>query len=115
MNTLKRNKQSIYHCKRFSENGITKFEKPIIKYLNYQPTNSTEDISSIGENYFMYLRILCTIEEAKDFNTGDRCYVYKSKPTTYDVLAKGADFVVDSIPIKTLNGAEIKLKRLSGS
>jgi len=116
LNTLKRNKSVLYHSKRINDNGIIKFEIPKEKHLNYQPTNSSEDISAIGENYFMYLRIICNKEEALLFNTGDRCYVYKDKPLVHDdLLCSGADYVVDGIPLITLNSGEIKLKRLSGN
>lgn len=113
MNTLKRNKQILYHCKRYPENGVAKFSIPVSKNLNYQPTNSVEDITSIGETYYMYLRIKCNASEAKDFKAGDRCYIYVSKPETHDVLCKTADYVVDEMPLITLNVGEVKLKRLS--
>lgn len=112
MNTLRRNKQTLYHCKRENKDGITQYKEPILKRVNYQPISSEESLESIGEVYSMYLRVKCIKSEGIDFNSGDKCYVYVDKPETHDLLCDTADYIVDSKPIHMLNSSEIILRRL---
>lgn len=115
MNTLLRNKRVFNHCKKYYDdiNKIAKFNTPVAKNLNYEPITSIQEKTSIGENYYMYLKINCTALEAKDFKAGDRCYVYVTKPVTHDPLCKTADYEVESMPLPTLNDGSVMLKRLS--
>ena len=109
---LRRNKRPFYLCKKMPES--TKFDKPILCYLNYQPTNSIGEILTLGEDYSMYLKIKCTPQEAAKFRNGDKCYVYNRPPQIHDELCKDADYIVDGDPSSTLNQSEIKLRKLSG-
>lgn len=109
---LKRNKRPFYLCKKIS--GSTKFEKPILCNLNYEPTNSVGERLTLGEDYSMYLKIKCTKKEASNFKNGDKCYIYVLPPEVHDELCNTADYVVDGNPANTLNQSEIKLRKLSG-
>lgn len=109
---LKRNKRPFYLCKKIS--GSTKFEKPILCNLNYEPTNSVGERLTLGEDYSMYLKIKCTKQEASIFKNGDKCYIYVLPPEEHDGLCNTADYVVDGNPANTLNQSEIKLRKLSG-
>ena len=51
MVSLKRNKRTLYLCKRNIVNGLTKYLEPIEIETNYQPTNSTGEIISLGIEY----------------------------------------------------------------
>lgn len=112
MRTLSRNKRTIYICKKDTSGNIIKYKEPIEKKFNYQPTNTSGDLLVIGENYPMYLRIICSEEEAKYFEPGDRVYVYEKPPVEHDVLCKKADFVVSALPMTSNNQSEIQLERL---
>lgn len=115
MNTLVRNKTVFNHCKKYYDDTakISKFSTPVTKNLNYEPITSIQEKTSIGENYYMYLKINCTALEAKDFKAGDRCYIYITKPLNHDPLCKTADYEVEGIPLPTLNDGTVRLKRLS--
>jgi hypothetical protein len=110
---LKRNKKKFYLCKKIPNS--TKFDKPILCNLNYNPTNSTGEIISFGQDYSMYLRIKCSLKEATQFKNGDKCYIYVIPPEEYDPLCKDADYIVDGSPLNTINQSEIILRKLSGN
>ena len=114
MVTLKRNKRKIYLCKKYIDNNITKYKKPILIITDYQPVNSTGEIISIGPEYMQYLKIQDIIKIGKQFSNGDRCYVYVKPPKEHDVLCETADFYVNGDPIITLNSSTVSLKRLTG-
>ena len=94
MRNLRRNKKKLYLCQIYGSNGIDKFKKPIELYEDYQPTNSSGDLISIGMSYPLYLRIKTNIIEKDLFHPNDRLYVYKE-------------------PLFYINEGEIMLKRLS--
>ena len=112
MINLKRNKRPFYLCKKIANS--TNFDIPIPYFLNYQPTNSTGERLTLGEDYTMYLLIRCTPKEAENFKNGDKCYIYVNPPTVHDLLCKNGDYIVDGNPINTLNESEIRLRKLSG-
>lgn len=112
MISLKRNKRTFYLCKKIANS--TKFAKPVECNLNFEPTNSIGERLTLGEDYLMYLRINCTLEEGSIFSNGDKCYIYVTPPKTHDELCKDADYVVDGNPANTINQSEIKLRKLSG-
>lgn len=112
MISLVRNKRKFYLCKKIANS--TKFKKPILKNLNYQPVNSVGEMLTLGEEYSMYLKIKCSPDEAADFNDKDRCYIYKKPEAGHNEMCDDADYVVDGEPIITLNEAQITLRKLSG-
>lgn len=109
---LKRNKRKFYLCSKIPNS--TQFNKPILCNLNYQPTNSVGERLTLGEDYTMYLKIKCTPKEASIFKNGDKCYVYKDKPSEHDPLCRDADYIVDGNPLNNINQSEIRLRKLSG-
>lgn len=111
---LKRNKQTLYLCKKIVENDVTKFSEPIKIETNYQPVSSAGEIISIGQEYTQYLKIEDIISVGEQFSNGDRCYVYKEPPEEYDKLCSNADFYVNGNPLISLNSAVVSLKRLTG-
>lgn len=111
---LKRNKQKLFLCKKFVDDGITKYKEPIEIMTDYQPTNSTGEVIGIGKEYTQYLRIKDILKIGQMFSNGDRCYVYEKPPETHDSLCKTADFIVNGEPLLTLNQCEVRLKRLTG-
>ena len=110
---LKRNKRIFYLCKKIPNS--TKFEEPIKVNLNYEPTNTVGEKLTLGEDYSMYLRIKCTLEEASQFKNGDKCYIYILPPKKHDDLCKNADYIVEGNPLNTLNQSEVNLRKLSGT
>lgn len=112
---LKRNKQQLFLCKKTVINGITKYLEPIPIKTDYQPTNSTGEVISIGNEYTQYLRIKDIPKVGTKFSNGDRCYVYVNPPEKHDSLCKKADFIVNGEPLLTLNQCEVRLKRLTGN
>ena len=113
MRNLRRNKKKLYLCQIYGSNGIDKFKEPIELYEDYQPTNSSGDLISIGMSYPLYLRIKTNIIEKDLFHPNDRLYVYKDPPKEHDVLCKDADYEVYKEPLFYINEGEIMLKRLS--
>lgn len=111
---LKRNKQTLYLCKKYVENNITKYKEPIQISTNYQPVSSTGEMIAIGNEYTQYLKIEDIIEIGKQFSNGDKCYVYTNPPEEHDELCENADFYVNGNPLITLNSAVVSLKRLTG-
>lgn len=114
MVTLKRNKRRLYLCKKYIDNNITKYKKPILIETNYQPVSSTGEMISIGPEYTQYLKIEDIIKVGDKFSNGDRCYVYVKPPKEHDALCETADFYVNGPPLNTLNSSTISLKRLTG-
>lgn len=112
MISLKRNKREFYLCKKIPNS--TKFEEPIKCNLNFEPTNTIGEKLTLGEDYFMYLKIKCSVAEGSIFSNGDKCYIYVTPPEEHDELCKTADYVVDGNPANTINQSEIKLRKLSG-
>lgn len=114
MVSLKRNKRTLYLCKRNIVDGLTKYLEPIEIETNYQPTNSTGEIISLGIEYSEYLKISDIPEICRKFQNGDRCYVFVEKPETHDELCENTDFVVFGQPLITLNEGIVTLKRMTG-
>lgn len=112
MISLKRNKQKVYLCKKIY--NTLKFEKPKLFSLNYRPTNSMSDRLTLGDDYSKFLRIKCTPDEARNFSSGDKCYIYVKPPKIHDDLCKNADYIVNGDPLITLNEGEVSLMKLSG-
>lgn len=113
MRTLKRNKRKVYLCKRISQGKLIIYDKPVLLYENYVPTNSSEDLVSLGLEYPMFLRIKTDIQEKDLFHPKDRLYVYKNPPKEYDELCDNADYEVYKEPLLFINEMEVMLKRLS--
>lgn len=113
MRTLKRNKRRVYLCKRIPQGKLIKYAKPIPLYENYVPTNTGEDLVSLGLEYPMFLRIKTDIQEKDLFHPKDRLYVYKNPPKEYDPLCDNADYEVYKEPLCFINEMEVMLKRLS--
>lgn len=113
MRCLDRNKRNILVCNQYQAGNIMLFAEPKSISINYQATNSDSDLIALGVDYPMYIRIKADIEQASNFITGDRVYIYVT-PTNFDGLCKDADYEVDSDPIISLNSIEVTLKRLSG-
>ena len=113
MRTLERNKQLLYLCKRYEDDGKLLYVAPQPFYENYTPTNSESDLIGIGMTYPVYLRIKSDIINKDRYSPGDKLYVYVEPPKTHDVLGKNCDYIVIEEPSKTINQTEIILKRLS--
>lgn len=109
-----RNKRELYWCSEYEDNGISKYTKPEKIHLNYQPTNSEGDLIALGMDFPMYIRIKADITDVNKFKAGDRFYVGVVPSIEFDVLAKDADYEIDSDPMVSLNSVEITLKKLSG-
>lgn len=113
MNVLSRNKRIIKHCSKYIDNGIKKFNPPVERNINFEPTNSSEQVMAYGQYYPLYLKAIVRNELGKEFKAGDRCYIYVEAPEEHDVLCNGADYKIDKEPIATINFTEISFKRLS--
>lgn len=114
MRCLMRNKRELYWCSEYEDNGISKYTKPEKIHLNYQATNSEGDLIALGMDFPMYVRIKADITDANKFKAGDRFYIGVTPNVTFDILAKDADYEINSDPIVSLNSVEITLKKLSG-
>ena len=112
MNNLRRDKKGFYLCKKEEDGRF--FKAPILKKLNYQPTNSTGDILAYGEEYTMFLKITTNSKKARDFSNNDRCYIYVNPPKIHDKLCNNADYYVYGDPIITSNEGIVNLRKLSG-
>lgn len=116
MNVLARNKRVINYCKMYlDENGVSLYKKPVPIKMNFEPTNSTSQMFVYGDVYPLYLKATVLNKLARDNNmrAGDKCYIYAKPPKEHDTLCTGADYVVESDPLSTLNFTEIKFKRLT--
>ncbi len=115
MNVLQRNKRSIYVCSMYIENGIKKYKEPKLIKLNFEPTNSSEQVFIYGNTYPLYLKaiILNSTNDKFDLKAGDRCYIYNTPPKEHDILAKETDYIINTKPLTTLNFTEINFKRLT--
>ena len=115
MRCLKRNKRSIYLCVSYQDGDIMKFRNPEEIKVNYQATNSDGDLIALGLDFPKYIRIKADLKYKDTFHPKDRIYI-KNIPSvgTFNVLAKDAEYEVDSDPITSLNVVEVTLKRLSG-
>lgn len=114
MRCLMRNKRELYWCSEYEENGISKYTEPKKLHLNYQTTNSEGDLIALGMDFPMYIRIKTDTSDSNKFKPGDRFYIGIEPRKPFDMLAKDANYEVDSDPIVSLNTVEITLKKLSG-
>lgn len=112
MINLKRNKRPIYLCNKIQ--NATTFKKPFKMFVNYRPTNTVGEMLTMGQDYSMYLKIKCEVEQGIKFQNGDKVYVNVKPPKIHDKLCKDADYIVEGSPMCTFNEAEIKLRKLSG-
>lgn len=115
MRCLKRNKRSLYLCVAYQDENIMKFRNPTEIKVNYQATNSDGDLIALGLDFPKYIRIKTDLKYKDTFHPKDRVYI-KNIPTadSFNVLAKDAEYEVDSDPRVSLNVVEVTLKRLSG-
>lgn len=118
MNSLQRNKNLLYLCKKYvdEETNVTKFKKPKQGInINWQPISSDAQVLVLGSEYSKYIRIKGTKEEVSRFKNKDRVYVYITPNLlNFDEMCHDADYEVDGDPIITLNDGEVMLTRLSG-
>lgn len=114
MRCLMRNKRELYWCSEYEDDSISKYTKPEKLHLNYQATNSEGDLIALGMDFPMYIRIKTDITDANKFKAGDRLYIGIAPSEPFDILAKDANYEIDSDPIVSLNSVEITLKKLSG-
>lgn len=117
MNTLLRNKRSLYLCKKYvdEETNVTKFEKPKkLLMIDWQPVSSDAESFVFGIEYSKYIRIKGNTEECLQFHNKDRVYIY-NKPDldNYNEMCIDADYEVTGSPVIMLNVGEVLLKRLS--
>lgn len=116
MNSLRRNKNKFYLCKRYiDENNITKYHYPIEVKLNYAPMNSDAQVLALGIDYSKYLIVVGTAKELSIFSNKDRCYIY-NKPDlkNFDEMCYDADYEVSGDTSITWNEGMATLKKLSG-
>lgn len=111
MRTLERDKKPLYICKRIKDSEPVKFEEPVPRKLNTVATTSQADIVAFGDQYKEYRRALISKEEMKDYNEGDRAYIYVSPPDEHDLLCEGCDFEIISVS-DSVSQVEILFKRL---
>jgi hypothetical protein len=78
MNVLNRNKRTIKHCSNYIDenSGIRKFNPPVERQVNFEPTNSSEQVMAYGQYYPLYLKAIVRNELGAEFKAGDRCYIY---------------------------------------
>ncbi len=60
MNVLLRNKRLIYHSKMYMKNDVENFREPVPIRLNFEPTNSSEQVFVFGEVYPLYMKAIVT-------------------------------------------------------
>lgn len=112
--TLSINHSDIWLCKKTSS---TTWEEPIKHTVPVSPTNSDGEIFVYGVSFPQYLKIKNSVENAVDFNVGDRIYYKKEIPEEHNESQNSkndANFEVISKPSLTLNIADIRLKYLVG-
>lgn len=112
---LKRQKKYFYWCERYVDEvtQVTKFRKPKLVYLDYQPTNSDAQVLALGTEYSKYLKVTGNGEQISKFKNKDRCYIFV-EPSD-DEMCNDADFEVQGDPSRTDNEISLMLKKLSGN
>ena len=114
MKTLHRNKRKLYLCNIFEENGLKRYYEPIKLFENWQVTGTDSEFMNLGLESYDYIRIRTSVDHAKHYHLGDRCYINITPPEKYDKLCKTADYEVYKDPIVSLNECTVLLKKLSG-
>lgn len=119
MTGIKRQKKFFYWCERYIDENtnITKFKKPKLVYLDYEPTNSDAQVLALGTEYSKYLQVVGNCKDISKFKNKDRCYIFIKPPKIeeFDGMCNDADFEVVGDPSKTENGISLMLKKLSGN
>ena len=113
MVNMKRNKRTLYLCKKYIEDNITQYKEPEEIKINYMPITSNGEMIAIGNEYSQYLKLTGTPEVCSKFSNGDRCYVFVQVPED-DEMREYADFQVYGQPLITINEGNLILKRLTG-
>lgn len=116
MNSLQRNKRTLYLCKKYvdEEVNVVKYKEPKEIKIDWQPISSDGQVLIMGIEYSEYIRVKGTAKEVSIFDNKDRVYIYK-KPNKeeFDGMCGDAEYEVSNNPVITLNDGEVMLKRLS--
>ena len=116
MNSLLRNKRTLYLCKKYidEEVNVVKYKSPERIQIDWQPISSDGQVLTMGIEYSEYIRIKGTAKEVSIFDDRDRVYIYK-KPNVeeFDGMCDDAEYEVSNNPVITLNDGEVMLRRLS--
>jgi hypothetical protein len=117
MNTLKRNKRTLYLCQKKEENGRVIFGEPIEMKVNFQPIEDSKteyEILEVGPDHISTL-IVCIKPTLRHlFHNGDRCYVFAEPPEEYDKACITADYFINGEPKLYMNECTFHLLRMSG-
>lgn len=114
MKTLHRNKRPMYLCQVYQSGTMKKYKEPIRLLENWQVTNTDSLFMNLGLESYDYIKIKTSVNHAKYYHLGDKAYIFVNPPTTYDDIAKDADYIVYRDPIVTFSECQVLLKKLSG-
>ena len=116
MNSLLRNKRTLYLCKKYidEEVNVVKFREPKEIVINWQPISSDGQVLVMGIEYSEFIRVKGTAKDVSIFDNKDRVYIYK-KPDMkeFDGMCSDAEYEVSNNPVITLNDGEVMLRKLS--
>lgn len=111
MNSLVRNKRSLYWSKRDTSVDFEKYLPPVLVKLNYRKVSDEAVIESTGNIGTSHLIVKGINSEIMPYSEGDRFYL--NQPTNFDISANGADYTVVSKTIG-LDFGELILRALVG-
>lgn len=111
MNSLRRNKRTLFLCKRDNEAEYETYFEPIEKRYNYKVVSMEKTIENTGEISIQYITIKDINSKLNDIEIGDRLYI--NKPEEFDDRCTNADYQVVSKGVG-LDFTEVQAVKLSG-
>lgn len=113
MQTLKRNKRTLYWCKRDNSVDYEKYLEPIAVHFNYKATSREAEIVTTGEVKEVYYTIKDINPRIEPINIGDKLYLVKPDNYDFNDICNDADFIVTNKD-SGLDIGELILKSLIG-
>lgn len=111
MNSLQRNKRVLYWAKRDTTVDYEKYLEPQELRFNYRTISNEAVIESTGSIGTAHLIIKDVNSKIEPLNVGDR--IYLSKPSTFNISASDADYMIASKTIG-LDFGELILRAMVG-
>lgn len=111
MNSLRRNKRTLFLCKRDNNAEYETYLEPIEKRYNYKIISMEKTIENTGEISIQYMTIKDINSKLNDVDLGDRFYMIKPEP--FDDRCTNADYQVVAKAVG-LDFTEIQCEKLSG-
>lgn len=103
-------KRNIWLARHTIVDGVKQYTIPVMYAWNWRTLSSDAEMMTYGPSYADYRVATLSNDEVADIKVGDR--IWNTSPT-YDILARDAEFEINSIVIGAGGIARVTFKKLS--